>query len=112
MRADLTTAMKSRDRATVSVLRSALAAIDNAEAVAVDQSAPTTSLSEHVAGVAGPSEVARRELTDADIATILTREITERETAATDYVNVGQAAVAQELRAEADLLRRYRAATN
>lgn len=107
MRADLTTAIKSRDRVSITALRSALAAIDNAEAVAVDRSAPTTSLSEHVAGAAGPSEVARRDLTEAEIIGLVVAELDERDIAATEYENAGRLDRAATIRAEADALRGY-----
>ena len=52
-------------------------------------------------------EMARRELSDADIAELLARERSERLEAAADFDRLGQAAEAERLRAEAALVARY-----
>ncbi len=49
LRADLKRAMKDRDRDAMPALRSVLAALDNAEAVAVENT-PATASNQHVAG--------------------------------------------------------------
>lgn len=102
LRAALSTAMKARDRRTVGVLRATLAAIDNAESV---------DIGEHRAGAVeasavgpGAAEVARRELTEADIADIVRAEITERTESADTYDRAGRPDRAAELRVEADTL--------
>ncbi|KRB43234.1 hypothetical protein [Terrabacter sp. Root181] len=62
LRTRLTTAMRERDRAAVSALRSAVAAIENAEAVPVHDG-PTPTASADVAGAAvglGATEAQRR----------------------------------------------------
>jgi hypothetical protein len=62
LRTCLTTAMRERDRAAVSALRSAVAAIENAEAVPVHDG-PTPTASADVAGAAvglGATEAQRR----------------------------------------------------
>ncbi|GIL31523.1 hypothetical protein NUM_67770 [Actinocatenispora comari] len=108
MRRDLTTALKARDRVAVSALRSALAAIDNAEAVPAPDA--RMSSSEHVAGAAvgvGSAEAARRELTPDDLHAIVAAEVAERVDAATGYARSGRQDAADRLRAEADVLRRY-----
>lgn len=52
LREDLTSAIKAKDRVAITALRSALAAIENAEAP--DQAGPSPTESAHVAGsVAG-----------------------------------------------------------
>jgi hypothetical protein len=69
LRADLTAALKARDRLTVAALRSAIAAIENGEAVHVSAVERTLASSEHVAGATagvGSSDVARRPLSEAD----------------------------------------------
>lgn len=108
MRQDLTTALKARDRVAIAALRSALAAMDNAEAVHATDLPATTS--EHVAGAAvglGAAEAERRHLTDADLRAVVAKEIEDRTTAAKTYADAGREDAAQQLRAEADVLARY-----
>jgi uncharacterized protein YqeY len=106
--------MKARDKRAVVTLRSALAAIDNAEAVEVAQ-APSAGggrpagegeIAGAVLGV-GAAEVERRTLTAAEMEALLRREAAERQTAAHEYERAGQAAHAERLRAEAELLGAY-----
>jgi uncharacterized protein YqeY len=92
-------AMKARDRAAVSALRSALAAIENAAAVA-PQDAP---FGLPVNGL-GATEVPRREQDDTEIERIVRSEIDERLTAASEYDALGRADQADRLRAEAHAL--------
>jgi len=76
LRADLTTALRARDRARASVLRTVLGAIANAEAVPVPQGAPPLAQGP-IAGAAlglGAAEVPRRELTEDDVRAILVAE--------------------------------------
>jgi uncharacterized protein YqeY len=105
LRDDLKTAMRARDSAAVSLLRTLAAALDNAEAVPLD--APAANDDERLLG-AGPSEIARRELSDADIAALLERERAERLAAAEDYAALGKADEAARLRGEADMIEAYR----
>jgi uncharacterized protein len=93
LRDELTAAIKARDRVAVAALRSALAAIANAEAVPVD-------------GL-GAVEVERRHLTEADLRSIVVAEVRDRLAAATGYEERGRADVAERLRAEAEVLRRH-----
>jgi uncharacterized protein YqeY len=72
LRADLLRAMKAKDETTLKVLRSALAAIANAEAID-PKSAP-----------AGATEVERRLLTDADMRAVIQAELDEMAAAAVD----------------------------
>ena len=103
LREALVTAMKSRDRRTVGVLRSTLAAIDNAEAVEV--SAPLGhSLAIEQTPAVGAAEAARRVLTEAQVAQIVHAEAAAREAAARDYDVAGRAERAELLRAEAQML--------
>ncbi|CAM3375401.1 GatB/YqeY domain-containing protein [Occultella aeris] len=118
MRRDLLVALKARDRVTVAALRSALAAIDNAEAVEV----PTGREGEPeypgdgptIAGSAvglGAAETTRRDLSEADIAAIVAREVRERTDAALEYEAAGRTEGSARLREEAQVLSRYLDAT-
>jgi hypothetical protein len=96
---DLTAAIKRRDTETVAVLRTTLGAIGNAEAVplATSRSWP----------VVGPIEVARRQLSEDDVARVIGSEVEEMETAAGLYREGGQHALADRLHAGARLLAGY-----
>ncbi|MVU76605.1 hypothetical protein GPX89_05020 [Nocardia sp. ET3-3] len=103
LRTALPAAMKARDRAATAALRSALAAIDNAEAV--DGSEIRAGAIENSAVGLGTAEVARRELTEADVAAIVRAEIDDRLTAAKEYETLpGGFDRAAALRAEAAAL--------
>ncbi len=109
LRNGLKVAMKERDMATVRVVRSALGAIDNAEAVdatvAPQQIDDESPIAGAVAG-AGSTEIRRRTLTDAEIADVLRAEIADRTDAAEEYDATGPAGAerAEVLRAEAATL--------
>ncbi|MGW4241591.1 hypothetical protein [Nocardia sp. NPDC004722] len=83
LRAALPVAMKARDRAATAALRSALAAIDNAEAV--DGSEVRAGAIENSPVGLGSAEVARRHLSESDIDAIVRTEIADRLTAAEQY---------------------------
>jgi uncharacterized protein len=111
LRTTLTAAMKERDMATVRVVRSAIGAIDNAEAVDTSVSADRIDGDSHIAGAtagAGSSDVRRRELTDDNIVALLQTEIVDRRTAAAEYDTTGAPGAdrAALLRSEADTLER------
>jgi uncharacterized protein YqeY len=99
--------MRERDAAAVSALRSALAAISNAEAVpAGDGESPRPS-SPHVAGAVaglGAAEVPRRGLGKDEISGIVRAEVAERLDAAAGFDRSGRAARAAGLRREAEVL--------
>ncbi|MFE6920654.1 hypothetical protein ACFVAV_06370 [Nocardia sp. NPDC057663] len=102
LRAALKPAMRARDHSAVSALRSALGAIDNAEAIdAVDVKAGA--LEDSAVGL-GAAEARRRDLTEADIADIVRREIGERRDAAAEYDRLGATDRRDSLTAEADTL--------
>ena len=107
LRLALAEALRTRDMIAVSALRSALAAVGNAEAVEPGAAAPTGSGSPHVAGaVAGlGAEAGRRHLSAAEIEQIVRGEAGERECAAGDYERAGHAGRAGRLRREARVLR-------
>ena len=99
LRAALTDARRARDTAASSALRSALAALENAEAVPV---AADGSGSSHVAGGhvgVGAAEADRRTLGSAEESAILDGELAELAAAAVTYDALGEADRAQAARA-------------
>ncbi|GAA1201083.1 GatB/YqeY domain-containing protein [Prauserella alba] len=108
MRAALKDAMKSKDKAATSALRSALGALDNAEAVPAG-AAPDTG-SDNVAGAVpgvGTADVARKELTADDVTGIVRAAVDERRANAADYDRLGQHDAAETVRYEATVLARF-----
>lgn len=103
LRAELSRALRQREIARVSVLRATLAAVDNAEAVPVEEHGRAAALEASPVGV-GVRDVARRELSDDDVAHVVRAEIAERRTAAVVYERTGRQEHAQRLRHEADTL--------
>ncbi|WP_244929467.1 hypothetical protein [Nocardioides sp. W7] len=109
LRARLTRARLDRDRAGAAALRSAIAALENAEAVPVASGAagPAEVSSEHVAGAAaglGAAEAERRVLDDAEERAIVARERAELLDAAASYDAAGDPVAAVAARRAADLL--------
>src|SRR5438105_897189 len=101
LRAALTTAMKAKDRVTMSALRSTLAAIDNAEAVDTTAvAAGSLAIEQSPVGV-GAAEVERRNLTEDQVSEIVRAEIADREKAARDYDRTGSTEHAELLRTQA-----------
>ena len=96
--------MKARDRVAVNAIRSALAAIANAEAVPVD-TVPRAGAVEAAAIGAGAADAPRRELTEDDVRDVVEREVSERDRAASELAGLGREEDAARLRAEADVLR-------
>jgi uncharacterized protein YqeY len=106
VRAALTEAIRTRDTAAVSALRSVLSAIGNAEAVNPPPGAAGAG-SPHIAGAVaglGAGEARRRNLSAAAVGEIIQAEISERLQAARDYENSGHTSRAQRLRREASVL--------
>lgn len=103
LRAELTAAMKRRDRVAMAACRSALGAIDNAESYGID--APRAGAVEASAIGAGAAEAARRELTEHDVRSVVAAEATERRSAAAELPET-VASRSEELRAEAAVLER------
>lgn len=99
MQAGLREAMRSRDRSAVVALRTALAALSNAEAPPID-SAPLEVRGDLVQHV-------RRELSDADVTTILLAQIDDRERTIAEILPYGQDTEVATLRAEIETLRGY-----
>ena len=103
LRDALMAARKDRDATRVAALRSALSAIDNAEAVDVRLDAQS---SETIAGGVvglGAAEAARRELSDDEIRELVRAEVDERMTAAA-AIDTTHTERAASLRAEAAVL--------
>jgi uncharacterized protein YqeY len=109
LRHGLTAALKARDSDAVAALRTAMAAIDNAEAVpAPATNSPTTSA--HVAGARGgpgSTEAARRQLSASDVRSVLRDQIAEHSRQAERYDTLGRADAAQRLRRQAGTLAPY-----
>ena len=128
LRRALPAAMKARDRPAVTALRSALAAIDNAEAFDPDEAlaegmdgvlepagwepadpdaddveAGRPGFAGTIAGV-GATEVERRSLTPKQVEGIVRAEIETREVAATVLEGVGEHEHAERVRAEMKVL--------
>ncbi len=82
---DLHTAMKGRDDLTTSTLRMALAAVRNAEV----------------------SGAEARDLSDAEVTSVLTKEAKKRREAATAFAGAGRAEQAAKETAEGEILDRY-----
>jgi uncharacterized protein len=106
LQAALRVALKQRDTAAVSALRSTLAAIGNAEALPAQVSGGSVGSQYVAGGIAGlgATEASRRVLTDAEIAGIVATEITERHTEAARYEQAGHPDRAGRLRREAHAL--------
>ncbi|MGW7255003.1 hypothetical protein [Streptomyces sp. NPDC054834] len=99
--------MRARDKAAVSALRATLAALDNAEAVPVDEAGMRgLALEQSPVGV-GATEVARRELSERRVADIVRAEATERLEAAARLTAPAHTDRVARLRAEADVLLRF-----
>ena len=105
LRLALASAMKERDTTAVSVLRTSLAAIDNAETVDVpeDPRSREGPISGAVMGH-GAGDVARRTLSEGEIMTILDRQLADRNSAAVHYQELGRHEDAARLRREVEIL--------
>ncbi|OMC50601.1 glutamyl-tRNA amidotransferase [Mycolicibacterium fortuitum] len=105
LRASLLVARKSRDTVSVTAIRSALSAIDNAEMPQADQT--DTRIGGAIAGAVsgvGSTEVARRALSDAEIRALVQAEVDERRTAAAEYIANGHHDRAADLQLQAAFL--------
>ncbi|QHC27106.1 hypothetical protein [Streptomyces sp. GS7] len=96
--------MRARDKAAVSALRATLAALDNAEAVPVDEAALRGLALEHSPVGVGATEVARRELSEHTVAEIVRAEAAERLEIAAQLTAPAHAGRAAQLRGEAAVL--------
>ena len=96
LQADLRALIKERRNAEVSVIRTLIAAIDNAGAVPLP---PRSG--------APPGEVERRRLSTDDVQAVLRRELEEREASVREFTRLGRAERAEQARIEADVVGRY-----
>ncbi|MEU8546122.1 hypothetical protein AB0C81_03770 [Streptomyces roseoverticillatus] len=99
--------MRARDKTAVSALRATLAALDNAEAVPVDEAGLRGGALEHVPVGAGATEAARRELSESHVIDVVRAEAAERLEAAVQLTALAHADRAAQLRAEAAVLLRF-----
>ncbi|OBB33663.1 glutamyl-tRNA amidotransferase [Mycolicibacterium peregrinum] len=105
LRESLLSARKSRDAISVTALRSALSAIDNAETPQADQT--DTRIGGTIAGAVsgvGSTEIARRELSDAEIRGLIQAEVDELLSAASEYIANGHPERASDLQSQAAVL--------
>lgn len=108
LRLALPEAMRARDKAAVSALRTTLAALDNAEAVPVDEAGSRGPSAIELSPVgAGVTEAARCELSEGGVVDIVRAEATERLEAAGQLTAPAHADRAARLRAEAAVLLRF-----
>ncbi|MFJ5679423.1 hypothetical protein [Streptomyces sp. NPDC093097] len=99
--------MRARDKAAVSALRAALAVLDNAEAVPVEEAVHRAAALEQSPVGAGATEAARRELSERGVVALVRAEAAERLDAAAQLTAPAYAERAARLRAEAAVLRRF-----
>lgn len=104
LRADLRLAMKEGRPEEAGVLRSLVAALDNAEAPPRTPTLMTHSLLDFTSGSA---EVQRLHLDERRVSEVLQGEVRERERAAAEFERLGRIDRAQSLRAEARVALRY-----
>ncbi|WKG05477.1 glutamyl-tRNA amidotransferase [Mycolicibacterium sp. HK-90] len=112
LRESLLAARKSRDATSVTAIRSALSAIDNAETPQPDQTDTRTggAIAGAVTGV-GSTEMARRVLTDREVRDLIRAEIDERLAAADQYTANGHSDRASDLQSQAAVLTQLLAET-
>ncbi len=104
-RESLKVAFTARDNIAVAAIRSAMSAIDNAEAVDASRApAPKGGTSADIRLGVGAGEAARRELSDQDVLEIVRAEVSERTAVAVEYERLGRVDEASRLRAEANTL--------
>jgi uncharacterized protein len=99
LKADLKSALKARQLPVVTVLRSALSEIDNAEAVELDASM--------VSVVGRLNDVPRKVLTEDQIRDILQVEANEIQGSLVEYQRLGKHEEAKKLHVEWEVLARY-----
>jgi uncharacterized protein YqeY len=102
LRADLKTAMRERKGDEVAVIRTLIAAVDNAEAQ------PLEHFEERLRQREAIGEVGRRELDEMALDDLLGAEARSRLAAAEEYERHGRTDDAARLRRDADLIARYR----
>jgi uncharacterized protein YqeY len=107
LRTGLAEAIRRRDLVAIRVLRTTIAAIDNAEAPPLDPADLTGVSIERSPSYVGAREVPRLELAAAEVRALVESEIDERLDAASGYEQAGRRQRADDLRAEAAVLRGF-----
>ncbi|MGJ0118138.1 hypothetical protein ACQ7HM_02925 [Williamsia sp. MIQD14] len=106
LRQGLRAAMAAGDRPAVAALRSAIAAIDNAQAPPVDDADASGPARPGGVGV-GSTEIDRLELDENAIRSVLRAERDESLSAAAQFDALGRSEDAASMRARADVVARY-----
>jgi uncharacterized protein YqeY len=110
LRTALKEAMKSRDAAAISAIRSALGAVDNAGSVGDgDWERSPLAGSDHIAGSVqglGAADVPRREIDDWQVVEIVRADVADRMQAAEQYRELGLVEEAARLESECKVLLR------
>ena len=104
LRVDLSNSMRARQSMEASVIRSLLAALDNAEALPVDRDRPESLQARFCDG---SSEAERRILSREDVDAVIGAEVRQRMNAAADLERLGLEDRAETLRHEAQIAGRY-----
>lgn len=99
--------MRAGDKAAVSALRATLGALDNAEAVPVEETALRGLALEQSPVGAGATEAARRELSEDSVVEVVKAEAAERLEVAAQLTAPAHGQRAARLRAEAAVLLRF-----
>jgi uncharacterized protein len=108
LRESLKVALRARDNIAAAAIRSAMSAVDNAEAVDVSRApAPTGGVGGNVRLGVGSGEATRRELSTEDVIEIVRIEIRDRAAAAAEYERLGREEMARRLDAEAKALESF-----
>ena len=103
----LRAALNARDGVAAAALRSAMSALDNAEAVDRSQSLRTQGIVGEVRLGVGAGEVPRRELSTQDVLEVVRGEVEDGTRAAAEYERLGRADQAIRLQAEATALESF-----
>ena len=106
LRLELTRAMKHHDRLAAGALRSAIGAIDNAEALPGGAMVPSPGEGPVAGAAVGlrATEAERLDLTPQDVRAVVEAEVAERREAAEEMHGAGRPDRAADLRREADLI--------
>lgn len=109
VRRDLRAALKSRQLETVSVLRTMIAAIDNAEAVQPEEQTPRSAdgTVAHSSPGVGSTEAPRRELTMSDVHALVRGLLREYQAQEHHYRSVNQHEAAERLRRQSNVMCPY-----
>ncbi|MBI1340002.1 hypothetical protein GC169_07315 [bacterium] len=103
LRQDLRSAHEQGNDFEIGVLRTLIAALDNAEAPPLDEEAARR----HSTHRDQPSETVRLRLEEADVTRVLLLDVQEREAAAEVLESAGRAEHAEVLRRQSNLVKRY-----